>query len=193
MTAAKVFEGHLKSLPGPDAVVAEFEALMNRRPRDIESLPPILTDSLPLQDLLHAQSTRQYQRIFRSFEHQQAVKDEYDRLNDEGAPACDDLPTDIEGQHKLVEELFYAIINNDFAEEQPRLLVKKSRKRKASDLEDETGDHEPKDNEPECRQWVENTYVKRIRMATDVEIQFLAWNLLVSSRHDGLLMALSLI
>jgi hypothetical protein len=188
VTAAKVFERHLKSLPGPDAVNAELSALKSRRPQNLQSLPFIQADSVPLGDLMRTQPTRQYQRIFRSFEHQQAVKEEYDRLNDKrraaAVPDCQDFPNEIDGQHKLVEELFDAIIDCSEAEEQRRLIVKKSKKRKASDFEEEANHNEANNNgakDNEARQWVDNTYVKRISTATDVEIQFVAWNLLVSA------------
>jgi hypothetical protein len=41
------------------------------------------------------------------------------------------------------------------------------------DTDDPTGD-------TEARQWIENTHKKRIMAATDIEIQFIVWNLLVS-------------
>lgn len=182
--AAKIFEEHLKSLPSPAAVNAEFEALKGLRPSRIQPLPFLMPDSLPLGDLLQAQPTRKYQRIFRDFEHQQAIKEEYDRLNDKRQATCDDFPNDAEGQHRLVEELFDAILDFSEAEEQQRLLVAKtSKKRKTSEVEEGAGDQElldlVKDNEQ--RQWADNTYAKRINAAKDVEIQFVAWNLLVSA------------
>lgn len=62
--------------------------------------------------------------------------------------------------------------------------MKKPRKRKASETEEDGGDDKPvkgaKDDNEIC-QWAENTFVKRIRTAKTVEIQFIAWNLLVSA------------
>lgn len=157
--------------------------LQNLRPVNIAQLP-ILVAETPLEQMLESKTGR-YQPIFRGFSHQHALKDAYDRLNDKKKAAavsdCLDFPhNNIESQHKLAEELFDAILDCSSAEEKPRLLAaKKSRKRKASVLEgqDEGEDSDPGNAEP--REWVDNTHVKRIKAASDVEIQFIAWNLLV--------------
>lgn len=149
---------------------------------------PFIIAEKPLEQLLQSK-TRKYHPIFRGFSHQHAVKEAYDQLNDKKKAAavsgCLDFPdNDIERQHKLAEELFDAILDCSNAEEKPRLLAaKKSRKRKASELEDE---NEGEDGDPDnagSREWVDNTHVKRIKAASDVEIQFIAWNLLVRSDH----------
>lgn len=174
--AAQVFERLLRSITHA-TVDEELESLRYLRPVNIPRLQPIAADSPPLEDMLEIQS-RKYQRIFRDFDHQQAVKEDYDRLNDKkraaAVPECQDFPDDLESQHRLVEELFDAIVDFTAAEEKPRLLVRKTKKRKFSELEED-------DNDDEARQWTENTYVKRIKSAKDVEIQFIAWNLLVSA------------
>jgi hypothetical protein len=176
VTAAQVFERHLKSMPH-GTVDAELELLRHLRPAGIPQLPVLAPSSPPLEEMLQSQ-TRKYQRIFRGFDHQQAAKEDYDRLNDKkkaaAVPDCQDFPNDVEDQHKLVEELFDAILDFSQVEEKPRLLVKRPKKRKASELEDEQ-------TENEARQWTDNTHVKRIKQAKDVEVQFIAWNLLVSA------------
>jgi len=182
--SARLVEEHLRSIPHT-AVSAELGSLEYLRPRDTPPLLPLGAD-VGVEDLLGAQQTRRYQPIFRGFDHAQSAKDEYDCLNDKkkatDVPDCTDFPEDdIQSQHKLVEELFDAIADCSGTEEQPRLVNRKAKKRKAAEL-DEEGD--------DGREWTENTYVKRIKTAKDVEIQFLAWNLLVCS---GCPLALALV
>lgn len=121
--AAKAVQKHLKSLPGPAAVDAEFAAVKGRRPQTIQPLPAIIPDSLPLGELMRVPPTRRYQRMFRNFEHQQAVREAYDQLNDNKnarvVSGYGEFPNDVDGQHRLVEELYNAILDfSDMDEKQ---------------------------------------------------------------------------
>lgn len=176
--AARFVEQYLKSLSRA-AIDVELESVEYLRPLDTQPLPPLAADDT-LDDLLRVQ-TRKYQPIFRNFDHEKAVKEEYDHLNDKrkaaDVPDCADFPDDEASQHRLVEELFNAILDSTEAEELPRLVNKKGKKRKASEMD---GEHSAAQDDD--RQWTENTYVKRVKSASDIEIQFIAWNLLVSAR-----------
>ncbi|KAB5576621.1 hypothetical protein GE09DRAFT_1185294 [Coniochaeta sp. 2T2.1] len=177
--AAKILERLLKAVP-KDAVKNEFESLLALPRENAYSLAPLAAASEPLEAMLQSK-TREYKPLFRGLDHAQAVREAYDRLNDKkraaNVPDANDFPTEPHELHNRAKELFDAILDFSDAEEKPRLVVKKTKKRKASEMEDngDDGDDYPDNGN---REFTENTAWKRIRNASDVEINLLAWNLL---------------
>lgn len=135
--------------------------------------PPVLGADVALEDMLKIRS-HTFKGLVRDLGHFSALKTEYERLNNKkdntDVPDCDDFPQDLDDQRSLVRELFEAMV--DFSEivEEPR-LVRKNKKRQHSELENE---------DSSLAEYRDNTHVKRVKESSDVEIELLAWNLLVS-------------
>jgi hypothetical protein len=106
--------------------------------------------------------------------HFKRVREVYYSLNDQKGRTyvehASEFPSDLSGQVKLVEELFNAMLNFDDFIDEPRQKRRKRRKMNQDAEEEEDNDNSVTDS----------THVRRVRQASDLEIELLAWELLVS-------------
>jgi hypothetical protein len=174
--AANTIEQYLKSLPH-EAIDAELASFEHLRPDDLPRLP-VIPAGPSVADRMAGDQTHRYQPdMVRGFEHAEAMQAAYDILNDKkknaAVPDCRDFPEDEQAQSRLAGELFAAIVDCSNTEEKPRVVTRKTKKRKHEDV--------AKEEEEETTEYRDNTHVKRVKMAKDIEITLVAWKLLVST------------
>ena len=115
-----------------------------------------------------------------NFDHYLEVKERYVTLNDKVGkafvPDAEDFPEDVASQQRLVKELFNAMLEFDELIDEKRQLRAKKRKISETAGEEEGG----------TSRFEESTHVRRVREASNLEIELLCWELLVGIFHSPL-------
>jgi len=147
----------------PEATVAAID----RRSMDQETQPQAMTFETLLQDKDHS-----FKAIIVDYNHYLAMRDQYVALNDKkgktAVPDVTNFPADPASQRELVEELFAAILDFDNVIDGQR--QKRVNKRKTGNV--------PEEAEEEVR-FADSTHVRRVKEASNLEIELLSWELVV--------------
>lgn len=169
--------GYLAAIP-PQTLLAEVHRFAHLRPEAAvavidqhqmaqETQPQAMTFETLLQDKDHS-----FKAIIVDYNHYLAMKDQYVALNDKkgktAVPDVTDFPADPVSQRRLVEELFAAILN--FGNVIDGQRQKRVNKRKTGNV--------PEAAEEEVH-FADSTHVRRVKEASNLEIELLSWELVV--------------
>lgn len=176
---APQIRSYLVAVP-PRSLLTEVQRLAHLRPPPTPAEPDPLSMSRETQPQAVAVETlmrdrdHTFKSIITDYSHFLSVRDQYVGLNDKrgrtAVPDAVDFPIDVAGERKLVEELFGAML--DFGEVIDEQRQRRSKKRKAVDAAED----------PEMEvSFTDSTHVRRVKEASNLEIELLAWDLVVSN------------
>lgn len=145
-----------------DAVAGPAHQTVQTQPREVSV-------AMLLKDKDHT-----FKAVITDYNHFVTMKERYLAFNDKkgrtDVPDATDFPSDVNEQRELVQELYAAMVDcGDLIDAQRQ---KRTRKRKADQI---TGDGEDEVT------FTDSTHVRRVKEASNFEIELLSWGLLVST------------